>query len=277
MKISSIFNEILIENSELKELYGISFEARSWTPIIKSHIKIGRKYLKHQQEPPRMIIRGAEYPKQYKAFPVDEIDIFVAEKYKDGASYDEKHSGYDENKKYKVIIYFGPNADDSSINHELRHAYEDFMSLSRGGVPLKNTKEGLNLFGGDFEEFLLSGRYYSPFWLVMYGLYITSKIERSGYTETIYDNSFNAIYLIRDSIQSTNISNLLKYDTPERLEQKWKEMKSKFKIPIIDKYNNYESFLRWASDEIKYKGERSIKKLQKVKFHREQNKNKGSE
>ena len=42
MKISVLFEEILPEQSELKELQGISFDSRVWMPIISNHIKLYR-------------------------------------------------------------------------------------------------------------------------------------------------------------------------------------------------------------------------------------------
>jgi len=54
------------------------------------------------------------------------------------------------------------------------------------------------------------------------------------------------------------------------------KLKKNYRVPIFDKFNNYESFIKWATDEIKYKGEKSLKKLRKVEFYREQNKKKGN-
>lgn len=280
MKISDIFKEILLEQSELKELFGISFDARAWSSIIKSHLKLAKNYFKNKKPLPDLTIIGKNYPKEYKLFPVDEIKMLVRPEYGNGAGYDEQKSGYNDG-IYQIYLAFGPDASDSAINHELRHAYEDFMRMSKNKPAMKNTKEGINLFSGDFEKFMLTPidkniPGYDPFNKLVRGLYLTSKIERSAFADTVYDNdSLPIIYLIQRAIKETDLSVLSRIN-PQDLEKNWRRFKSDFKIPIVDKFHDYESFIKWASDEIKYKGERSIKKLLKVKFHRQQNKRKGA-
>jgi hypothetical protein len=279
MKISDIFNEILFEQAELKELFGVSFDARAWSPIINSQVKLAVSYLRQKKPIPDLTIRGREYPAQYKSFPVDMLHIYINMNYEDGAAYDEKQSGYDENKQYHIYLHFGPRANTSSINHELRHAYEDFMRASRGAPQMKNTKEGTYLFGGDFEEFLMNGRQYEPFWSLIYGLYVTSKIERSGYAETVYDNDDDrqVINTIRHIIKISKLSlDLSQSFKSEEYEHVWRTIKQNYRLPVMDKFTDKNKFIEWASNEIEYKGEKTIKKLLKVKFHSQQNKRKGA-
>jgi hypothetical protein len=271
MKLST-----LIEQSELSELQGISFEARIWNKIIRNHIKIGKNS-------PVIRINGREYPKEYKVFPVDEFNIVVSSQYGSGAAYDENKSGYDNDKKYVVYLLMGPFANDSSINHELKHAYEDFMRQSKGATRLSNTKEGKMLFSGDFEKIVLDRpeRQYGPFFALLMGLYYTSKIERAAYAETVYDipadtpeiqyhNSTIIDYIV--SVLRINDYSYIKtnFDDPEELNNMWNELKKKYKIPIFEKFNDPESFIKWATDEIKYKGEKTLKKLRNVKYLKKQ-------
>lgn len=273
MKVSTIFKQILREQAELKELFGVSFEARIWNSIIRSQLRLGNTYIKNNKPLPDLTIHGKDYPKQYQVFPIDILHIYINPKYVNGAAYDENKSGYDENKQYHVYLHFGPSANESAINHELRHSYEDFMRMSQGGTPMKNTKEGMLIFGGDFEKFYMQGRGKEPFHSLLMGLYLTSKIERSGYSETVYDNDAPAIEMIKSSIKNADYASHWTY--PEILKSRWDEIKKEYRVPIFDKFNDYESFIKWAVDEIQYKGEKSLKKLQKVKFHREQNKKEG--
>jgi hypothetical protein len=274
MKLTTIFKGILREQSELKELFGISFDARAWNSRIYSQIKLAKGYAKRNMPIPDLTLYGKDYPKEYQSFPVDVLNLFLNVKYDNGAAYDENKSGYDENKQYHIYLHFGPDADASSINHELRHAYEDFRRMSQGNVPMKNTKEGINLFGGDFENFLTTGRHIEPFWTLMYGLYVTSKIERSGYAESVYDNAGPIIEMVVQVMNVTN-ANILSNYSPETLSMTWQALKKKYKVPIIDKFQNYESFIKWAQEEIQYKGQKTLKKLRKVKFYRIQNKKRG--
>lgn len=265
----------ITEQSEIKELFGISFDARVWTPVIKSRLRLGNTYIKNGKEVPDLTIIGRDYPKEYKSFPIDQIKAIIEPQYGNGGGYDEQNSGYDQNGKYVVHMVFGPGADDSTINHELRHAYEDFMRISKGAPPFKQSKEGSLLFSGDFEKLMmLPDSEYEPYNSLFKGLYYTSKIERSAYSDTVYDNDIPVIKMIDYIIKKNNLQDILKINK-YILDNNWNKFKSNIKIPVLDKFNDYMSFLKWATDEIEYKGNLSLKKLRKVQFHRDQNK-KGS-
>lgn len=266
---------VIGEQSELKELFGVSFDARIWEPIIRSRLNLAKTYIKNKKPIPDLTIQGREYPQQYKTFPIDEIRMSVDPKYGNGAGYDEVKSGRDINGKYVTYFIFGPLANNSTINHELRHAFEDFKAASNRGALMRQNKEATKLFSGDFDKFMTAGDpdyIYPPFGNIFMGLYLTSKIERSAFAETVYDNDpMPIIKIIQEVIANNDISTLLKY-SPKRLEANWQKFKTDYKIPVTEKFRNYEDFLKWAADEIKYKGEKTLKKLLKVKFYREQNK-----
>ena len=146
MKLITIFEEI-----ELNELQGVSFDARVWTPILRSYIKISKNSI-------NPVINGRDHLKEYKVFPIDYIHFQVDEKYGDGAMYDENKSGYDGNDQYHAYFIFGDHADYSSLNHELKHAFEDFKRMSKGRTPIRQTKEVIDYFSGDFDKLMLSPR-----------------------------------------------------------------------------------------------------------------------
>jgi hypothetical protein len=261
MKLSPLAEEIL------NELYGVSFDARVWAPVILQRVGSEKKFK-------NITIKGSDYPKEFRVFPVDQINITINPNYPT-AAYDENKSGYDNNGEYHIYFVFGiGHIQPSAIHHELRHAYEDFMRMSKGKPGLSQSKEGKSLFGGDFENFVLSGDTYGPFNILMWGLYYTSKIERSSFSETVYDGG-NVIHIIEGLIKKNTVSNIQTKYKPEDMEIWWNKLKQEYRIPIFDKFKDYLSFIKWASDEIKYKGEKSLKKLRNVQYRREENKKEG--
>jgi hypothetical protein len=283
MKLSTLAEEVL------NELQGISFDARVWAPIIRSYIKISKKpKVKNidingkdlNPEPDEVLINGKEYPKQYRVFPIDFIHFKVNPAYLNGAEYDENKSGYDENKQYHVYFTFGDEANYSSINHELKHAFEDFQRLSKGHPGLKSTKEAINLFSGDFNKFMMSRKdkeVLYPISTLVEGLYYTSKIERSAFSDTVYDEPTFAeiIKYIKMLMQVANPTDILQRNKPDMLGKKWDYYKQNYHIPVTDKFKTYEDFIRWACDEINYKGNITLKKLRKVQYFGQEHKKEG--
>lgn len=261
MKLSPLAEEIL------NELHGVSFDARVWAPVILQRVGSEKNFK-------NITIKGSDYPKEFRVFPVDQINITINPNYPT-ASYDENKSGYDNNGEYHIYFVFGiGHIQPSAIHHELRHAYEDFMRMSKGKPGLSQSKEGKSLFGGDFEKFMLNGGYYGPFNNIMTGLYYTSKIERSAHGETVYDGGTVANY-IEKAINDNSLSTIQYRYKPADMEIWWNKLKQEYRIPIFDKFNDYLSFIKWASDEIKYKGEKSLKKLRNIQYRREENKKEG--
>lgn len=270
MKLITIFEEI-----ELDELQGVSFDARAWTPVLRSTIKISKNSF-------NPVIKGREYPKEYKSFPIDYLHFQVDPRYENGAMYDENKSGYDKNDQYHVYFVFGDQANQSSLNHELKHAFEDFKRMSKGRTPLRQTKEVINYFSGDFDKLMLSPRsmeHFEPFAFLITGLYYTSKIERSAYSETVYDEPVFAgvIKTIKGILREANSSYILfQHSRPsDFLEKKWAEFKENYHIPITDRFTNYEDFIKWSCNTIQYQGIKTIKKLQKVQYYGKESKKEG--
>ena len=122
-----------------------------------------------------------------------------------------------------------------------------------------------------------SREFLQPISTLIEGLYYTSKIERSAYSDTVYDEPKYAeiINYIKLIVEYSNASKILGRK-PEVLEEKWRKYKESFHIPVTDKFKNYEDFIRWASDEINYKGNITLKKLNKVRYLGQQNIKKGN-
>lgn len=257
MKILCLVEEII------NELQGISFSARIWQPILDNAIRSSK-------DNQNMTIEGKSHSKEYNMFPIDFIHFVVDKRYGEGAGYDEEKSGYDQDNMYHVYFVFGPKANSSSINHELKHAYEDFQRMSKGYNPMKLSKETRTLFGKGFESFMLEGDLddYQPISTLIKGLYYTSKVERSAFSDTVYDNPYknNVIDYISHLMHYANESFLLKKYKPGYLEKQWKIIKKKYNILILNKFNKAQDFIKWACNEIQYKGTKTLKKLRKVQY-----------
>jgi hypothetical protein len=273
-----IMKFIILLEELLQELQGVSFDARSWTPVIL-------KYLKSFKNSPKITIDGLKYPEEHKIFPIDQMNIFIDKKYGNGGGYDEQISGYESDGKYHAYFIFGPEADISTVTHELRHAYEDYMRISKGKQPMKQNKEAVNLFGGDFAKFFQEeGTYpeeghYGSFNGLLIGLYYTSKIERSAYSETVYDNQKyrrSLIDYINNLMKLNDYSYIRTHYSVEMVETWWNALKENYRIPILDKFKDAESFIRWSTDEIQYKGQKTLKKLRNVKYFTQQSKKEGN-
>lgn len=75
------------------------------------------------------------------------------------------------------------------LNHELRHAYEDFNRQLRNKTKISDTKEVKLLFSKDGYDLLL-GKLgdFGIFNTIFRALYLTSKVEQSAYGENVYND-----------------------------------------------------------------------------------------
>ncbi len=267
MKLFEILENILFEQSELKELMGISTEARAWMPVI---LNLTEKYKNSYIPSPKITIIGNEYPSEFRKFPVDKFYINVDSRLGNGAMYDEKRSGYDDSGEYIVYITLGSKSNFSTINHELKHAYQDFMRMSKGKPKMSKSKEASLLFGGDFEKFVLNPKYrYNLFYNLIIGLYYTSSFERTAYTDTVFDSDAEIIKHIQSIIKMSDKSYIYSFYSPKRITNDWDQIKNdKINIPVFNKFDNPDDFIDWACKEIQRKGQKTLKKLWKAEFYR---------
>lgn len=254
----------------LNEVLHISYDARVWTDIIY-------KIVKNTKEK-EIVIYGEEYPKAYEKFPVDYFVLTINNDFGAGGAYNEEDSGL-QNGKYCVYLMLSPDLEPYVLNHELRHAYEDFKRISRGHPGMSKSKEGINLFSGDFAD-LLTGKIkgdFNPFPEVIRALYYTSKLEESGYSETANDLGVKIIWTLEDIVKKDykDVYKISGWRSGKfNPENNWREFKEKVKIPILDKFNNYQDFLNWADKHIKYRGNKCLKKFRKIVYFRTKNKKK---
>jgi hypothetical protein len=242
----------------LTELGNISDEVRIWTTELEPVIFNSR--LK------KMTISGRQFPEAYELFP---IDVFIIEKTMvTGAFYDEQKSGFKEDGKYVVHMNLPKIKLRYALNHELRHAFEDYMRKVKNKPGLSQSKEGSQYFSGDFTN-LMMGKIEGEFGIFrgyMKALYLTSKIEESAYSESVYDRQDWILkeleYVKKITVESKSVD-------PEILESNWNELKEKVNIPIIQKFNTYVDFMKWADKQIEIRYNKVMKKLLKIKYMRD--------
>jgi len=62
-------------------------------------------------------------------------------------------------------------------------------------------------------------------------------------------------------------SNYIPYKENNRtLQRDWVDLKNKVKIPILDKFDDYMSFIKWADDYIQIRAKKIYRKLIKVRY-----------
>ena len=264
----------VLETGEIDEIGNINMDIRKWSPIISSLVAksgVGET----------ITINGRDYPNEYKGFPVDIFHVRVVTS--GGGAYDENQSGYDNNGKY--VVYFviskfdSELSIDSILNHELRHAFEDYMRISKNKTRLSKTKEGSQYFSGDFEKLMTTSIVgpYNIFRSYIRALYFTSKLEESGFSETIYDGTIydgKSPSFIKDEMY--HVKRLLGAKrTPEEYKREWDELKNNVRIPIFDRFNDYQSFIRWANKTIIRRFELIKKKFMKIKYMKDNPMNEG--
>jgi len=244
--------------SLIRELHGISEASRSWSNILLDIIKNDKNK--------QIVVFGNEYPEAYDMFPVD---CFAIER-TSFTGYDESKSGYREG-RYVVYFYVSGVVTPVEINHELKHAFEDYNRISKGKTSLNNTKEAQQYFSGDFTKLMgtkeISG-ILPLFKKVLYDIYLTSKIEQSAYTDSVFDGWGGPIIMaIKSAIKGDSINSVR--NLPKAfVDKEWKTFKEKVKILILDKFDDWESFLSWAEKIIKKRGNIALKKFLKVKYYK---------
>ncbi len=243
MKLENIYTDLVIETS------GIAHQARAWSNFL-SDIVLKSKTNKIELD-------GWRYPDLYKSFPIDKFYITRTENV---GSYDETKSGYDENGDYAIYLMIpGRKGAENVLDHELRHAFDDFNRLSRGKPGLVNSTEAKLLFSGDFENLFL-GRIkgdFEPFMSILRALYYTSKIEQNAYTETVFGGNEHIIDRLKE-ISQKDYRDILKLD-PKKLEIRWNNLHYNVHIPIIQKFNNYTDFVNWTSNRIERRSNECLK------------------
>ena len=253
MKLEKLFEELL------KEVQGVSSEVRLWSPILAHLVRKAKQNV--------FTVNGRDFNVAYDKFPVDQFHITLTSAM---TAYDENKSGYDDNGDYVVYFYISTMADTqtvkSNLDHELRHAFEDYKRRSSGSHGLSQTREGIDFFSGDFEKLMMSNdtKQYFPFNYILIGLYVTSKLEESAYSETVRNNQLQIFDTLKQQLNARYPDMLQLY--PKLVEQNWVKLKENINIPIFNKFSDAKSFIMWADNYIRNRGEKVLKKLMKIKY-----------
>jgi len=251
----------------IKESAGISFEVREWADIL--YYLLGNL----DDSEPRLIIDGQDYPDQYEKFSVD---YFVIDFNDWTNGYLDETSGYDKDGNYVVHIMvlnqFRNNSYMKTIlNHELKHAYQDWQRQRKGYSGIGSAKESKEMYTGDFVKVVKDridvGHFYKE--MLKY-YYLLSDLELDAFMENVYDRDvINDYRKMVSKIRETDIMKSAYYSDSDDLEKNWKKLHS-LNLPFIKKYKDYTSFLSNSSKYFKKRSEEIIRKIDKMEYvHRD--------
>ena len=251
--INKIVKNFLIEEA------GVSFDARVWTPIIIEELN------KLPKNEVRVIIDCQEYPEQFKRFSADYIVVDLND-WTNG--YLDRTSGYDADGNYVVHIlvlkdFVGSPYMYTILNHEGKHAYQDYKRITSGGKGIFSSKEVINIYTDDFIKIVKGRVPVSPiFQEIFKGYYLLTDLELEAFKENVYD---------RDRLNDYKrmVSGLKNYqprvqESP-KLEKEWQILKS-LDLPFIKKYKSYQDFIQGTTDYFKKRSEEVIKKINKLEY-----------
>ena len=245
----------------ITEAAGISFEARKWGEIIYNEI------MNNPDEKKRLIIDGYDHPEAFNGFPIDYVVIDFYDKL---TGYGQEHSGYDKDGNYVVLLYVQPKllqgqggySLKSALNHEMKHAWDDYNRLSKGLPSIDNTKETKELYNKDFILMLSDQNVRGPIKELLKYYYYLSKLETTAYLENVYDN--NPVYekIVREIASKDFESFKDRFD----LDVNWHLMNTAYDIPFLKKFKSPKEFIDYSSEELSSKAVKMIKKINKMKY-----------
>jgi len=254
--------KVLRENKKsITEAAGISFEARKWGEIIYNEI------MDNPNEKKRLIIDGYDHPEAFDGFPIDYV---VIDFYDRLTGYGQEHSGYDKDGNYVVLLYIQPKLVQgqggydlrSVLNHEMKHAWEDYNRLSKGLPSVEQTKESQELYNRDFILMLSDQNIRGPIKEILKYYYYLSDLEKSAYLENVYDQ--NKVYerVLRDIAGKDFNEFKDRFD----LDINWHLMNTAYDIPFLKKFKSPIDFIDYSAEELRSKALKMIKKVNKMKY-----------
>lgn len=246
----------------IKEQAGISFLVREWSDIIYNEIMDNPE--QHHGKG-RIIIDGYQF-EIYDELP---IDYFVIDFYDTMTGYDQTKSGYDKNGYYVVVLYIQPAlvkgsrgySLKSALNHELKHAYQDYMRVSKGYGNVDTTKESKEIYTEDFVKLLNSRNLEGPIKDILRFYYYITNLERDAYLENVYDGNNEYVDKVKQ-VLNTDFNYYKKYPN---LESNWEQI-SNLNIPIVNKQKDSNSFIDYSSKRLKRDAEKILKRINKMKY-----------
>jgi hypothetical protein len=257
----------LIRKILLQENVGISFAVRNWAKVIYellSNLPISEK---------RLIVNSEEYPELFEDFSFD----YAVIDFNDWSNgYLTKTSGYDSNGYYVVHIMvlnkFRNNPYMLTIlNHELKHAYQDWQRQSKGYPSIDQNRENINIYTEDFIKVLKNRIKINPiFKEVLKGYYILSDLELNAFLENVYDGDKLSPYkkMVFDLINYDAVRATY-YENPGILQKDWETLLS-LNIPFLKKYKKYEDFLVASTKYFNNRSQEILRKINKMEYvHRD--------
>ena len=246
--------KIFIER-KIITMTGICFESRVWSNIITNILIESTK--------DKILIKGKDYPEAYKNFSVD---FFIISTKGSDNFYDELLSGY---KNGNYIVYLRiPNqysfGKKTILNHELKHAYEDWQRQKKGFPGLRDTKESLEIYTKDFEKLLKNGYgHIRPFYDVFKAYYWTFNVEGSALIENVYDDTVN---YENELISITKRDFTFPDVSLKRKQSSWNVLVANANIPLLKKFQTPQQFLDKSNIVLKKKANKILRRVRKMKF-----------
>ena len=257
-----IDNNMVSESRKpINEVAGISFEARKWAEIIYNEI------ISNPEEKNRLIIDGYDYPEAFDGFPIDYI---VIDYYDRLTGYGQEHSGYDKDGNYVVLLYIQPSlvrgqggySLQSALNHEMKHAWEDYNRLSKGLPSVEQTKESQEMYNRDYILMLSDQNIRGPIKEILKYYYYLSNLEKSAYLENVYDQNPAYERVVREIASKDFESFKDRFD----LDVNWHLMNTAYDIPFLKKFRSPREFIDYSAEELRSRALKMIKKINKMKY-----------
>lgn len=245
------------------EVAGISFEVREWSNIIY-HLLDGLG-----DSEPRLIVDGQDWPEQFEKFSVD---YFVIDFNDWTNGYLDQTSGYDADGNYVVHIMvlnqFRHHPYMKTIlNHELKHAYQDWQRRRKGYEGIFATKEVKDIYTDDFIKVVKDRIKVGPFFKEIFKkYYLLTDLELNAFLENVYDkDKINDYKRMITQLIDYDASKATYYEDPDELEKDWKTLNS-LNLPFIKKYKNYTDFLTKSTDYFRKRSQEILKKINKLLY-----------
>jgi hypothetical protein len=255
-------NNLISESKKpINEVAGISFESRKWADIIYNEI------MSNPEEKTRLIIDGYDYPEVFDQFPIDYI---VIDYYDRITGYGQEHSGYDQDGNYVVLLYVQPMLVQgqggyslkSALNHEMKHAWEDYNRISRGKPNIEQTKESKELYTRDFILLMSDNNVVGPIKDVLKYFYYLSKLETSPYMENVYDK--NPAY--ENMVRQISTKDFESFKERFDLDINWHLINTAYDIPFVKKFKSPRDFIDYSAKELRKRATKVLKKINKMKY-----------
>lgn len=213
----------------------------------------------------KVVVMGEDYPEEYKEFSVDKWILQDSSR----IEYDHRYSGYDDEGKYIVYLNIPLSTmSKSAFIHEIKHAYDDWNRMSRGGKPIRDSWEIKNIYTPDFEKLVLGGSSkYPQLGSLVRNFYLGSTLETPAYLENEYDNGGVGYQDIGRKLKNFKIDQFFnkKGEPAKGLDEEFQQMK-KLDIPLFKKFNNVTEFLVWTKKYFNKRGEDIFRRVSKMKY-----------